>query len=52
MQRVRMGSPRHAGVSKSGERRTGAARGVVEITHGPSGGGFEAQWRRHVARDT
>lgn len=27
-------------------------RGVVEITHGPGGGGFEAQRRRHNACDT
>ena len=24
----------------------------MEITHGTGGGGFEAQWRRHIARDT
>ena len=24
----------------------------MEITHGPGGGGFEAQWRRHNACDT
>ena len=52
MQRVRSGSPRRPGVSKSGERRTSAAGGFVEITHGPGGGGFEAQWRRHNACDT
>jgi hypothetical protein len=52
MQRVRSGSPRLPGVSKSGERRTSAAKGFVEITHGPGGGGFEAQRRRHYACDT
>lgn len=52
MQRVRSGSPRHPSVSKSGERRTSAAGGFLEITHGPGGGGFEAQWRRHNACDT
>ena len=39
-------------MSKSGERRTSAAGGFVEITHGPGGGGFEAKWRRHNACDT
>ena len=52
MQRFRSGSPRHPGVSKSGERRTSAAGGFVEITHGTGGGGLEAQWRRHNACDT
>ena len=52
MQRVRSASPRNPGVSKNGERRTGSAGVVVEITHGPGGGGFEAQWRRHCACDT
>ena len=52
MQRVRSGSPRHPGVSKSGERRTSTAGGFLEITHGTGGGGFEAQWRRHYPCDT
>ena len=52
MQPVRSGSPRRPGVSKSGERRTSAAGGFLEITHGTGGGGFEAQWRRHNACDT
>ena len=52
MQRVRSASPRNPGVSKNGERRTGAAGGFLEITHGPGGCGFEAQWRRHNACDT
>ena len=52
MQRARSGSPRQPSVSKSGERRTSAAGGFVEITHGPGGGGSEAQWRGHNACDT
>ena len=52
MERARSGSPRHPGASKSGERRTSAAGGFVEIVHGTGGCGFEAQWRRHNACDT